>query len=496
MLTLDEARQALERIPSLQVTCNEPLSRHTRFRLGGPAAVFADTAGEQALLAALSVLHGSALPWMAIGCGTNLLVADQGYPGIVLRYRGGAVSREGRLVRAQAGAVLQDLVDYTIGEGLAGFETMAGIPGNVGAAIYGNAGAYGASMSDRVASVRFFDGREVRTAGPEECGFRYRESVFKRRRLDGQPWILLSAEFELAEGDRTALKARAEEIIALRNAKYPPGMMCAGSIFKNLILAELPEPVRRAVPEGIVKGGKVPSAWFLEQAGVKGLSLGGVHVADYHANLVIHDGGGSASQAVELIAALKEQVGDFFGVVLEEEVQYIGFKERLPGVDHLSTMPHMVQGLIAGLTPEELRWKPAPDRWSISEVLAHLTHCERVCFGPRLRAMVEREDPAIDSCDPCEQGRPGAYPTRFALAALEDFLKARHESLEYLRNVPLAAVARTARHPELGSIALGEMLNEWAFHDLGHIRQIAELARAVKYYPSMGPFRAQHTVKP
>jgi hypothetical protein len=159
-------------------------------------------------------------------------------------------------------------------------------------------------------------------------------------------------------------------------------------------------------------------------------------------------------------------------------------------------MPHIVQGLLAGLAPEELRWKPAPDRWAISEVLAHLTHCEKFCFGPRLRAIVEQEDPAIDAYDPYEQERQGAYQTRFALAALEDFLKARHESLEYLRNVPLTAVARTARHPHLGGITLGDMLNEWAFHDLGHIRQIAELARAVKYYPSMGPFRSQYTVKP
>ncbi|NWF82759.1 MAG: UDP-N-acetylmuramate dehydrogenase [Bryobacteraceae bacterium] len=496
MLTLDEARQALERIPSLQVTRNEPLSRHTRFRLGGPAAVFADAASEDGFLAALRILYDCSLPWIVIGCGTNLIVADQGYPGVVLRYRGAAMRREGTRVFAEAGVPLQELVDFANSEGLAGFESLAGIPGNAGAAIYGNAGAYGTSMSDRVVSVRYFDGEQVREIDRDGCGFRYRESVFKRRRQEGSPWVLLSAEFELAEGDSAALKARSEEILALRNAKYPPEMMCAGSIFKNLILADLPEPARKAVPAEIVKGGKVPSAWFLERAGAKGLSLGGIHVADYHANLIFHDGGGSASQAVELIAALKEQVSDFFGVVLEEEVQYVGFKERLPGVDQLSTMPHVVQGLLVGLTPEELRWKPAADRWSVSEVLAHLAHCERVCFAPRMRAMVEQDDPAIEAYDPYELERQGTYQTRFALAALEDFLKARHESLEYLRNVPLSAAARTARHPQLGRITLGEMMNEWAFHDLGHIRQISELARAVKYYPSMGPFRSQYTVNP
>ncbi len=496
MRTLDEARQALERIPFLQVTRNEPLSRHTRFRLGGPALVFADTTAEESFVAALNVLRECPLPWIVVGCGTNLIVSDQGYPGIVLRYRGAAMRREGNRVFVEAGAVLQDLVDFTTREGLQGFESMTGIPGNVGAAIYGNAGAYGTSVSDRIVSARYFDGERVRETDREGCGFRYRDSVFKRNRHEGRPWILLSAEFELQSGDAVALKARADEILSLRNAKYPPEMMCAGSIFKNLIYDDLPAVAKAEVPGTIVKGGKVPSAWFLDRVGAKGLSVGGLHVADYHANLIYHDGGGSASQAVELIAELKDRVRDGIGVELEEEVQYVGFKERLPGIDHLSTMPHIVQGLLAGLSPEDLRWKPAPDRWSISEVLTHLAHCERICFSPRLHAIVEQDDPDVEAYDPYALERQGTYQTRFALAALEDFLSARHASLEYLHNVPLAAVDRTARHPTLGSFTLADMLNEWAFHDLGHVRQIAELARAVKYFPSLGPFQSQYTVKP
>ncbi len=496
MQTLDQARQALERIPSLQVTWNEPLRKHTRFRLGGPARVFATAREEPAFLEALRLLEGSSLEWIVIGCGTNLLVADQGYPGVVLRYEGGRIEADGRRVAVQAGALLQDLVDFSVGRGLAGLEPMTGIPGSTGAAIYGNAGAYGASISDRIVKVRYYEGGQVREADHAGCEFRYRGSAFKRSRLSGAPRIILSAELELTPGDREELRQKSERILSMRNAKYPPEMMCAGSIFKNLVFTELPAFIQGVVPESVIKGGKVPSAWFLEQAGAKGLSVGGLHVAAYHANLIYHDGGGTASQAAELIAVLKERVRDLHGIELEEEVQFVGFKERLPGVGHLSTMPHIVQGLVAGLSGEDLRWKPAEDRWSISEVLAHLTHCEKHCFAARMRAMVESDDPEVDEYNVDQLEKGGAYQTRFALAALEDFLKARHESLKYLDDLPLSAAARTARHPLLGAITLGEMLNEWAFHDLGHIRQIAEIVRAVKYYPSMGPFRTQYTVKP
>lgn len=496
MRTLEEARRALERIPSLQVTRNEPLKKHTRFQLGGPASVFAVTGDEKAFIEALRLLTEAGAPWIVIGRGTNLLVSDQGYHGVVLRYEGRRIEREGSIVRVEAGADLQALVDFSIASSLAGLESMTGIPGNTGAAIYGNAGAYGTSMSDRVVSVRYFDGKEVLEAGRDGCGFRYRESVFKRQRQAGQPWTILSAELKLSPGRHAELRERADQILRVRNEKYPPEMMCAGSIFKNLIYKDLPVAAQAAVPESVIKGGKVPSAWFLERAGTKGWSIGGLHVAGYHANLIFHDGGGTAAQAVELIAALKDQVRDSHGIDLEEEVQFVGFRERLPGVDHLSTMPHVVQGLLAGLTPEELRWKPRPDRWSIAEVLAHLTHCERVCFAPRMRAMVESDDPVVEAYDPYELEKQGVYQTRFALAALEDFLKARHDSLEYLNGLPATAETRTARHPLLGSFTLRDMLNEWAFHDLGHVRQIAELVRAAKYYESMGPFRTQYTVKP
>lgn len=328
MLSVQEALGRLRLVPSLQISRNEPLSRHTRFGLGGPASLFVDSEDEEAFLQALRIAKESGLPHLVIGLGTNLVVADAGYDGIVLRYRGGVLSVEGALVRVQAGAALQDLVDFTTARGLQGIESMTGIPGNVGAAIYGNAGAYGASISDVVERVRFSDGEAVRETDKAGCGFRYRDSIFKRNRLNGRPWLVLSAELRFHEGDAAALKKTADDILAVRNQKYPPDMKCAGSIFKNLILANLPERARAQVPEKVVKGGKVPSAWFLDQVGSRGLFEGGIRVTDYHANTIFNAGDGTAAQVRRLVAELKKRVSERFGIDLEEEVQYIGFDSR------------------------------------------------------------------------------------------------------------------------------------------------------------------------
>jgi UDP-N-acetylmuramate dehydrogenase len=327
MTGLEEAQRRLAAIPLLQVTLNEPLWRHTRFELGGPAAVFACTRGEAAFVQALRQTRASGAPWVVIGMGTNLIVSDAGFPGVVLRYDGSEIRVEGHRVSAEAGAALQSLVDATIEAGLQGYEPMTGIPGNVGAAIYGNAGAYGASISDRIVRVRYFDGAEIRETDHAGCGFRYRESEFKRRRLRGEPWLILSAEFEFPGGHRAEMREKADGILAVRNRKYPPEMKCAGSIFKNLLWERLPEASRGAVPPELIKGGKVPAAWFLDQAGAKGLAAGGIRVSADHANTLYNAGGGTAAEFRSLVAELKRRVRERFGIELEEEVQYIGFEE-------------------------------------------------------------------------------------------------------------------------------------------------------------------------
>ena len=296
------------------------LSGLTRFGIGGAAQRFIETDDECVLM---STLLGEKGLWTLIGGGTNIIASDEGFAGLVLRYTGSAIGQAGAKVDVQAGAVLQNLVDYSIAHGLRGLQTMTGIPGSVGGAVYGNAGAYGHSIMEFVTRVRFFDGVGIQQFSNAECKFRYRESIFKRHKA----WIILSVELALGEGDPAELAAIASGIRKIRDEKYPPTMKCAGSIFKNLILAELPLDVQSIVPEKVIREGKVPSAWFLEQVGAKGMQEGGIQVADYHANLIFNAGGGSAHELRSLIRDLKSRVENKFGFALEEEVQYIGFED-------------------------------------------------------------------------------------------------------------------------------------------------------------------------
>ncbi len=299
---------------------NEPLREYTRFDLGGPADILFDTASETAFTEALRLVNKIGVAHLILGGGTNLVVADEGFRGVALRYTGAGIRRDGVHLTASAGASLQDVVDTSIQHGLTGIATMTGIPGYLGGAIYGNAGAYGNSMDEVVDRVRVFADNEVKQFSNAECQFAYRESIFKRQK----EWFVLSATLRLSEGIQDELEKASCAIRKVRDAKYPPSMKCAGSIFKNVLLKNLPQETLDRVPPSVTKGGKAPSAWFLEQAGVKGLRRGDIQVAEYHANLIYNDGAGTTRDLIAVIAECKKRVHDLFGLELEEEVQYVG----------------------------------------------------------------------------------------------------------------------------------------------------------------------------
>ena len=320
MPATEETQYRLTGIPHLFVSARTPLSRYTRFGIGGEADLFAETRDEEAFAAAISAARTNGMPVMVTGGGTNLIVSDEGFRGLVVRFSGDTLAAEDDIVTVGAGIVLQDLVDFANARGLRGLETLAGIPGWVGAAVYGNAGAYGHSISERVVAVRFFDGVRVRVFDNSQCEFHYRESIFKRRK----EWIIFSVELRLERADAAELQRTSEDILKVRNAKFPPTMKCAGSIFKNFLSRDLPPAVAAQVPAAVVREGKVPAAWFLEQVGAKGMHVGGIRVADYHANLIYNEGGGTARELCAVIAELKRRVRERFGIEVEEEVQYVG----------------------------------------------------------------------------------------------------------------------------------------------------------------------------
>ena len=321
MSATEEMHGHLAGIPNLSVFSDVPLARYTRFGIGGPADIYAETADESVFSTAFSYARTTGLPILVIGDGTNLIVSDQGFRGIVLRFRACALTARNGFVSADSGATLQSLVDFANAHGLKGLETLAGIPGSVGAAVYGNAGAYGHSISERVNWVRFFNGAGIRQIDNAACEFHYRESVFKRHK----DWIIFSTGLTLESADSAELTATSAGIVKIRNEKFPVTMKCAGSIFKNQIASHLPTDVVAQVPANVIREGKIPSAWFLEQVGAKGLQRGDIHVAAYHANLIYNAGNGTAADLCALIADLKSRVQSKFGFVLEEEVQYAGF---------------------------------------------------------------------------------------------------------------------------------------------------------------------------
>jgi len=319
------ALQYLQRFPQqISFKENEPLSQHTRFGLGGPARLFVDVNDPQILPDTLAVLQATNLPLINLGGGSNLIVSDAGFDGIVVRFTGKSIQKHEDHTLAEAGAVWQDVVDFHTELSLTGMERMTGIPGWFGGALYGNAGAYGQTMMDFVESVRIFDGLNLRDIPNADCHFAYRTSGFKSHK----DWILLSARLRLSAGDPLEIRQTAHEILTTRNEKFPPSMKCAGSIFKNLFVAKLPEKALNSLPPGIMRAGKVPSAWFLEQVGSKGMTHGGIQVASYHANLIYNTGNGTAKEVCHLIDSLKQSVFSQFDLMLEEEIQYIGFPDR------------------------------------------------------------------------------------------------------------------------------------------------------------------------
>jgi UDP-N-acetylmuramate dehydrogenase len=317
---IDEAYASLAGVAGLTIAQHVPLQDYNRFGLGGPADLLASTRQADVLAEALGVCRRLSLPFYFLGDGSNVIVSDAGYRGLVLRYEADAVEmRDGR-VFAEVGAPLQALVDFSIAHGLQGIHTLERIPGSVGGAVYGNAGAYGRSMHESVARVRFLDGETVRGFDNAGCEFEYRESIFKRRK----DWIVLSCSLELEAGDGAELAKEAANIRAIRDEKFPPTMRCAGSIFKNLYFDRLPAAAQELVPEAAVRGGKVASAFFLEKVGAKGMRQGGIEIAPYHANVIYNAGGGTAADLKALISELKRRVREQFGFEVEEEVQYVG----------------------------------------------------------------------------------------------------------------------------------------------------------------------------
>lgn len=295
-------------------------SELTTLKIGGPIKEVVSAETEEQLINSINQATTLKTPYLVIGGGSNLLVSDEGFDGVVIKNEIKGIHRVGDSVVVKSGVRLQELVDFANSEGLRGLENLAGIPGTVGGAIYGNAGAYGQTISDHLSRVLAFDptSGERKTLMREECEFKYRSSIFKFNKN-----LLLEAAIDLTQGDSGVLKKTSEETIRKREAKYPPGIKCPGSFFKNIIATELSKEILDKIPVEKIVYGKVPAGTLLEMVGAKGDFLREIEIAPYHANLFINKGRGTAKDFYMLAKKYFEKVKEKFGIELEPEVQLI-----------------------------------------------------------------------------------------------------------------------------------------------------------------------------
>ena len=286
---------------------NEPLSAHCTFRIGGPADVFVLPKDEEQLCRAVMLCKQADVRYYLLGNGSNILFADEGFRGAVIDVSAEAEgmglsiyqNADGDYISAPAGLKLSELCNFALKHGYTGLEFAYGIPGTVGGAVYMNAGAYGGEMKDVLESVSYLtaDGRWVDSEA-SELDLSYRHSAFEENGA-----CILGAEFRLAKGDPDAIKARMNELMAKRVEKQPLDKPSAGSTFKR--------------PEGHFAGR------LIEEAGCKGLTIGGAQVSEKHAGFVINVGGAACADVLALMAEVQRRVKENSGVTLEPEVRIV-----------------------------------------------------------------------------------------------------------------------------------------------------------------------------
>ena len=284
-----------------QLLWNEPMSRHTTFRVGGPADLMYFPARAGQLVLALKAAKEAGVPAMVMGNGSNMIVRDGGVRGlvIVLGERFADVNIDGEILTAEAGASMAKIAAAAQQASLAGLEFASGIPGTIGGGCAMNAGAYGGQLSDVLIDAQVYLGGEIVTLTKEEMQMGYRTTLPLR-----EGGIVLSARFALRRDDGGEIMARMKDLNARRRDKQPLNFPSAGSTFKR--------------PEGYFAGA------LIEQAGLKGRSVGGAQVSEKHAGFIVNAGGATAKDITDLIRVVQDEVYARFGVQLETEVRIIG----------------------------------------------------------------------------------------------------------------------------------------------------------------------------
>jgi UDP-N-acetylmuramate dehydrogenase len=317
--TWDEALTLLSPQTRAQIGRDEPLSRHTTLRVGGPADLFLFARDRDTYAEATALGQKLNLPMLLLGEGSNVCIGDAGIRGLTIR-NGCRYAEIGPMTRAECGCNFMRLFLGTMRAGLSGLEFAVGIPGTVGGALVSNAGAYRANICDLVRKVEIVEQGERRWVGPEWMEFSYRDS--RLRRDGGKPAALLAVDLQLTPGDKMLIRLKARDFQYQRILKQP-WEPSAGSWFKNVLDGDLAETLP-ALPRAMKEAGVVPAGYLTEACGLKGFTVGGARIAARHANFIVNQGNATAADLRAVAEVARQRVLEKFGVFLEAEVMCIG----------------------------------------------------------------------------------------------------------------------------------------------------------------------------
>ncbi len=300
---------------------NEPLAQYSTFCIGGTAEHFTEVQNLDEAILVIEWARERNLPHCVVAGCSNVVFPDGTLPGLTIRIAGGEIRKVGKYeLVSDAGVLLGELIMYANKLGYKGLETLAGIPGSVGGAVVGNAGAYGHSISEVVHHIEILNRqtskREQLTK--DECKFGYRESIFKR-----EASIIGSVTCRFADENPKVIQDESERILAIRARKYSPELKCPGSFFKNILVSNILPKTMEKIDKNKIIEGKIPAGYLLESVGAKGLKKGGIAVSDFHANIFVNEGGGTAADVHALADELTTRVSNEFEIKLEPEVRFL-----------------------------------------------------------------------------------------------------------------------------------------------------------------------------
>ncbi len=306
---------------------NELMSEHTTLKIGGPAKLYliAKTADE--LVTAMNQAEELDIPWFVFGGGSNLLVSDEGYQGVVMQMADRSLIVRDNQIKVAAGVFTSLVANTAANAGLAGFEWAATVPGTIGGAVFGNAGCYGGEMKDIISSVEVYDVKSSARVvlSNADCKFGYRDSRFKH-----EPFVILFVTLKLQSGDKEEIRKKIQELMSQRKNSQPQGEFSAGCLFKNFEYSDestLDILKRRGdeIPADMLKNKRLAAGWLIDKLGLKGQKVGQAQISQAHGNFLINLGGARAQDVLALSSMVKMKIRDELGILLEDEIQYLGF---------------------------------------------------------------------------------------------------------------------------------------------------------------------------